>query len=310
MQRHAFYQRSAAPSPVDFGRIVRADGATERNDSTFAFPMVLATGGEASDGHVLSIKGGTIAERLPLLVSHWNDPEAQVGSITSARKQLDATPPELHARGVIELDGEGAQQERRADLAHMIEAGHVGAVSIRWVGDKVTARRDLPVDHPAHVDQDEKNLARRYGLFFETWRALEGSVVAVGADPDAVIARGHGEEATWRAFLSSSEEPEPSAPLIRVANLLGLACEAGRVLHVPWEDLRAQLAPLLPDLFESAATPAPESEPRIDPAPPAPVPAVADFGIPELRELLEENQAALRRGAGEVIARALGKVPR
>jgi hypothetical protein len=56
---------------------------------TGTFTMTLASEGEASDGDILSIKGGQIPERMPMLTSHWNDPSAQLGSITNPR----ASPP-------------------------------------------------------------------------------------------------------------------------------------------------------------------------------------------------------------------------
>ena len=94
------------------------------------FQMTLATEGEASDGHILSIKGGQVPERMPLLTSHWNDPASALGSITDPQKALKDSPPRLRATGHIEMQGENAAVRR--DLAHMISKGHVNAVSIRW----------------------------------------------------------------------------------------------------------------------------------------------------------------------------------
>jgi hypothetical protein len=159
---------------------------------TGQFTMTLASEGEASDGDILSIKGGQIPERMPMLTSHWNDPSAQLGSITNPEKLLKDTPPRLRATGHIEMSGEGVSAEIRRDLAHMIDKGHVRGVSIRWdamPGKPPVRRINLPSDHPHFVDAETESGAARWGLFFEQWRAMEGSVVALGADPAALIGR-------------------------------------------------------------------------------------------------------------------------
>ena len=169
-------------------RIARVDTISE--DGSFA--MTLATEAEASDGHILSIRGGQVPEKMPLLVSHWNDPSGTAGSITHATKDLDSSPPRLRAVGQIELGGEGPSAEIRRDLAHMIKQGHVGAVSVRWdeVVGKSSRRVNLPGDHPHFVDgEKEADSRKKYGLYFEEWRAMEGSIVAIGADPEALIGR-------------------------------------------------------------------------------------------------------------------------
>jgi hypothetical protein len=182
---------------------------------TGQFSMTLATEGEASDGNIISIKGGQIPERMPMLTSHWNDPTAALGSITNPEKLLKDSPPRLRAMGHIEMGGEGASAEIGRDLAHMIDKGHVTGVSIRWddVPGKSVRRVNLPSDHPYYVDAEKANGPERWGLFFEEWRALEGSVVALGADPQALIGRADetdGEVASfWRAMASDIVEAEP-----------------------------------------------------------------------------------------------------
>ena len=182
-------------------RIARVDTIGEDG----SFSMTLVTEGEASDGDILSISGGSIPDRMPLLVSHWNDPGGTAGSITQTTKHLQDTPPSLKAIGQIELGGEGVQAEIRQDLAFMIQQGHVGAVSIRWdevEGGKAPIRRvNLPSDHRYFVDADtEKSQRKRWGLFWPEWRALEGSIVALGADPKALIGRSMETEGEVREF--------------------------------------------------------------------------------------------------------------
>ena len=182
---------------------------------TGAFEMTLATEGEASDGDILSIKGGHIPERMPMLTSHWNDPSAQLGSITNPEKMLKDSPPRLRATGHIEMSGEGVSAEIRRDLAHMIDKGHVTGVSIRWdemPGKPPVRRVNLPSDHAYFVDAEaEKDHRKRYGLYFEQWRAMEGSVVALGADPGALIGRADEREKDspevsrfWRAMATDA----------------------------------------------------------------------------------------------------------
>ncbi|MHC4714910.1 MAG: hypothetical protein ACYTAN_16835, partial [Planctomycetota bacterium] len=144
-------------------------------------------------------------------------------------KLLKDSPPRLRAVGHIEMSGEGASAEIRRDLAHMIDKGHVTGVSIRWdpVPGKSVRRVNLPSDHPYFVDAEtEKDPRKRYGLFFEEWRAMEGSVVALGADPQALIGRAEETEGAvstyWRAMAENTEEPEilepPSAEFVDAMN--------------------------------------------------------------------------------------------
>ncbi len=182
------------------------------------FQMTLASEGEASDGDILSIKGGQIPDQMPLLASHFNEPTTQLGSITGARKHLQSSPPTLSALGQIEMGGEGPSSDIRRDLAFMIGQGHVNAVSIRWdvVQGKAIRRVNLPSDHPHFVDAESETGAARFGVFFEQWRALEGSVVSLGADPAALIARADESEVEevadfWRSMASTTTtRSEPS----------------------------------------------------------------------------------------------------
>jgi hypothetical protein len=202
-------------------RIARVDTISEDG----SFSMTLATEAEASDGHILSIRGGQIPEHMPLLVSHWNDPSGTAGSITSPLKD---SPPRLRAIGQVELEGEGAPAEIRRDLAHMIRQGHVGAVSVRWddVPGKSIRRVNLPGDHPFFVDAEkETDPRKRFGIYFEEWRALEGSVVAVGADPQALIGRALETEGDVQTFWRNmATDLDPRAEQIGELATLAEAC--------------------------------------------------------------------------------------
>lgn len=157
------------------------------------FGMTLATEGEASDGHILSVDGAQMVERMPMLISHWNEPTKAAGSIFRMRRHLQDTPKRLTAVGMMELDGDGEGVTVRRDLMHMIAKGHVNAVSVRWDFDwkDVIPRTKLPTDHPHFVDAEKEvsGSPKRWGYFFKKWTPREGSIVALGADPKALIGR-------------------------------------------------------------------------------------------------------------------------
>ena len=162
----------------------------ENVDAEGFFPMAFATEGEASDGDILSIKGGQIPKRFSLLEDHDNSAGKKVGSVDQPEKDLSHTPPRALGRGQIELDGHGDRVDNRRDLAHMINK-HGGAVSVRWdeVDGGVPPKRrvNLPSDHPHFVADDDPSGRKRSGWFWESWKVLEVSVVALGADGAATI---------------------------------------------------------------------------------------------------------------------------
>ncbi len=164
---------------------------------------VLTTDGEASDGHILNIDGGQLPSGAPLLFGH--DDWSGTGNLGSWRKfeKVDLPKGRRGIRGEagIELGGSGAQQEWREDVNHMIEQGHVGAFSIRWEETVKPQRRiNLPSDHPAYLDGEKAEGRNFWGLYFEKWRMLEGSVVTLGADPAALIGRMQRSTGAIRTF--------------------------------------------------------------------------------------------------------------
>ena len=176
------------------------------------FEMILATEGEASDGHILNIEGGDIPQRMPLLDSHQSTLDATLGSVVSPRKDLNSTPRSIRATGQIEMDGTGTLADERRDLDLKIRNGHIGAVSVRWDDVESTARVDLPKGHPHRVGRNDDGPSR-FGRYFDKWRALEGSVVVLPADTDALIEHANACEGEQRAFWRSmadqtSEESE------------------------------------------------------------------------------------------------------
>jgi hypothetical protein len=223
-------------------RTVRVSGVDEDG----VFLMTLATEGEASDGDILSIAGGQIPERMPLMLSHASDPTMKAGSVTDSIKELKHSPPRVISTGQIEMGGIGALADVRRDVAYMINR-HGGAVSIRWDlvdGGKEPIRRvNLPSDHPYFVDAEtEKSWRKRNGYFWPEWKGLEGSIVALGADPDANVhsqlCRDRADETEgpvstfWRAMAEETEECEPPAePPNEEAGDFDLAFEAPDEAH-------------------------------------------------------------------------------
>jgi hypothetical protein len=196
-------------------RTLRADFDRAALDlETGRFPMVLATDGEASDGDILSIKGAKFAKQAPLQNAHMNEAGQTLGSVTDFQKDLSGKPAKLRAMGTIEMDGEGPNADIRRDIAFMISQGHIRGVSVRWEPLTWRWRADLPEDHPAHVNlEKEKDPRKRYGIHFDTWRVLEGSIAPIQADKQSVVGRADETEgeisAFWRREAEDlSDEPE------------------------------------------------------------------------------------------------------
>jgi len=166
-------------------QIERADA----NPETGEFNAILATEGEASDGHILSIRGLKVPASMPMLAEHWDLP---IGSILQPRKAKVDGIPVLRVRPQLEMGGEGDAAATRRDLFHMIQAGHINAMSVRWDTEKSTRRINLPSNHQHFVDATklEDYDPRRWGELIEKSTAREGSIVSLGADPAAVMEMG------------------------------------------------------------------------------------------------------------------------
>lgn len=237
------------PEQTEFTRVNEPGGVLKRGGGsghvdfeTGRFDMILATDGEASDGHILVMRGAELPERMPLLVQHTPTPMLPaLGSVIEMRSK----PHTLPAVGVVELSDAGARGRADAEpggsdvvpdalapirngYAHMIDKGHLSAVSIRWEGEGVL-RTSLPAKSPYFVDASDQSLSyeKRYGMVFGSdkahpWMPKEGSVVSVGADPGATI-REAAEAATepverlyWNSLLRA-HEAHTEAPDIAAA---------------------------------------------------------------------------------------------
>jgi hypothetical protein len=182
--------------------------------ATGEFKAVLATEGEASDGHILLMRGLEVPESMPLMFHHaaegMDGSLRTLGTLGSFKKRSGA----LHATGRILVDdGEGEGLAFRRDVAAMVNAGGLPSMSIRWDTRKSVRRINLPKDNPHHVDAGKTPTddPRYWGHLIEKSVAREGSIVALPADSGAMIER---------AAESASEES--SAALVAMARELEL----------------------------------------------------------------------------------------
>lgn len=290
----------------------------------------LATDGEASDGDILDIAGGTAKPGIPLLFGHdtvgW-DTLRNLGSWLSFEK----TQHTLDGSAKIELDGDGAGAEFRRDVAHMIANRHIRALSLRWEATKEPIRRvNLPSDHPAFVDDGtEKDPRKRWGLYYPAWNALEGSVVSLGADKVAMIARANDTTPSseiWRGVLRDHwMVPPPPAPQLlghEVKPVEDLMREYGRDVSDVAVDLldrleageeladeqqQAILRAIFGEDTPSLADAAPSGEPAQRPQVPVEVGAPTREEIRELfAEFVTSCSEEFRTGARALIRELVG----
>jgi len=205
-----------------------------------AISGILATDGEADDGHILNIDGMKTNAPAPLLFGHdANSGTGNLGSWTGFAKSGEGKKlgdRQLRGSAQIELDGEGSQAEWRGDVALMISKGHIGQFSVRWEDtEEPVYRINLPSDHMAFVDAKKATGRQRWGLFFDKSRLLEGSVVTLGADPAALMGRlmeAEGDvRSFWRGAINASmSEREEVAP-----GLVAIALANGEFSYIPRE---------------------------------------------------------------------------
>lgn len=212
------------------------------NLETGEFPLVAASDGEASDGHILSIKGAQLPKSAPLCTAHSLDPTLLLGSVFGFEKREH----DIACTGRVNLTDDGTWlAETRRGLATLIASRDLRAVSVRWEALAWKRRIELPDGHPAKVAETETG-PKRWGYLFEKWRLLEVSVCALGADPKALIAAGRScrqpvASAFFRAVGRELERGEaPSDPILSAARAfaeLDRAARAVRALGVEDADV-------------------------------------------------------------------------
>jgi len=216
--RRRFYR--ADPAPERISRQCRIDSAIDTDSGEF--DMVLATEGEASDGHIISIRGLEFADTIPLQMDHSRAVQSNLGTVSKMRRDKVDGLPALRGVGQIRLTGDGEQLEARRDLVDAISSGHVRGTSLTWDSIKHVERRDLPKEHFAKVTNTEKNYRKKYGLFFEASKAIEQSIVGIPADREALIGR-QGEATSevsrkmWDGLISRIDDPAT----VRASEIIG-----------------------------------------------------------------------------------------
>lgn len=200
-----------------FDRVAKVDPRIDTK--TGEFDMVMASEGEASDGHVLRVAGISFPDSIPLQLDHGRRAIDNLGTVSNIRRGKRDGVPVLLGTGQIRLSGEGDGLAMRADLVDAISTGAISGTSLTWDANPsdIRERASLPKGHPAYVSPDEKNMRRRFGLYFEKSNAIEQSIVAIPADRAALIGRAEAateapSRALWHALLQRSEVRESIRP--------------------------------------------------------------------------------------------------
>lgn len=176
------------------------------NMETGEFPFVLASETlEASDGHVLGVRGAQMPKSVPMLFAH-KDSEVMIpslGSVHSMRVEKRGDLFAMPATGKFNMQGDGPLADIRRDMAQLTNNGDLPSASARWTGDAV-ARSSLPKTHEFHATR---------GLFFEKPLIKEGSILALGADPEALNGRADNakdetQKLFWRVLASTPEDQD------------------------------------------------------------------------------------------------------
>ena len=163
----------------------------ERGDTDAAsgeFRAVLATEGEASDGHILSIRGLEVPVEMPLLFGHRSQLMVPtLGTIRNPQK----TDGVLRVSANVNTKGNDSLADIRRGINQLIQDGDLKGMSVSWDTVKATRRSELPRTDPHHIDLQNVGTddPRHFGYLIEQSTAREGSVVAIGADPSALIGR-------------------------------------------------------------------------------------------------------------------------
>lgn len=169
-------------------------GRTDLIDmETGVFPVVAATNGDASDKHILHVKGHQTGPVTPMFFNHDADPTRSAGQLTNPKvsgKSSVLGGASLHFSARLPQDGDGIMPDIRRDVARGIGDGDIRAMSIRWDDhpDKPPVlRSSLKPNHYAHTKAGEGGFYEP--MFFERFVTLEVSIVGVGSDSAALIGR-------------------------------------------------------------------------------------------------------------------------
>jgi len=216
----------------------------------------------------------------------------------------------LRMIGEIDMTGDSAAADIRRDVAQGIELGDITGMSVRWDPvDDPTPRNGLSKSHWAYSDAGARSYAPP--MYFSTSRVLEGSIVGVPADAEALIGRSQDLEKPEhvRAFYRELTQGDPHVEAIQYAASLEARIEALETAREIQNELPGEEpVEVAPEVEAVAATveSVERSEAPVDVASIASV--LAELNQPILneklkRELIEIVSDAARGGASlELVA--------
>jgi len=272
-----------------YGRSAEIDQAIDTD--TGEFDMVMATDGEATDGHIINIDGLRFPEKLPLQLDHGKTAISNLGSVTNIRRGTHGGSKVYRGTGRIRLTGDGEPLAARRDLVDAIAVGDIVGTSLWWESEKHQERRALPAGHRAHVERSEKNPRKRFGLYFESAEAIEHSIVGIHADKKAVIGRSEAasDDLTrwmWHSIARNLDE----APMSREVEIID-------ALELEVTELEERLREAEPDQGPSDTTPAP-TLPTIEMLMEAFATQIGAWNLKQNEELTEALEGIRRRLTG------------
>ena len=208
--------------------------AIDDSGERLTFSGIAASNGEASDGHILSIEGLSVADRQPLLFGHMSTADVPIlGAATKPKKTTRGKTEKLRMTGEINTKGDDPLAGIRRGIAGLVADGDLEGLSIRWVPTEQPLRRiNLPSNHPAFVKESDTS-ERRWGLFFPKAAMRELSVVAIGADPSALIGRANrlDDDPVFRSVLRGiARELERGGDDLEAAVRVASLCSEASIL--------------------------------------------------------------------------------
>lgn len=168
------------------------------------FPLIIASEGEAKDGHIFSVRGVKPPSTMPMLFNHKSTAEVpSLGTMGQFRKDKVDGIHILRSIGQFRMDGTGPLADIRRDFAHLVNEGDLPGASVRWTGPG-TPRRSLGRNHEFFAQR---------GNIYQIPEMSEGSIVAVGSDPMALNGRSEAADSEpvkvfWRVLANAEQNEE------------------------------------------------------------------------------------------------------
>jgi hypothetical protein len=280
---------------------------------TGRFPVTLFTNGEASDGHIIDVRGLTVPDRVPMFVNHDADPTRRMGGLVDPKKVGKSTRlggASLKMVGVLDVAGDSASADIRRDVAQGISVGDITAMSGRWdpVGDP-TPRAALPKSHYAFSNVSGG---------FSTPMFFPEATVGVGADAAALIGRAQDTARPQhvRDFYSELTALPPDPKMLslwaRLEELEGALVrrifeekqrESSEIVREVIEEELEELAGVQAVDVTTPEEAEPErSEPRLPELPDGLRPAFLE----EMRRYIDESPKRVSRKASQIAYRKMG----